>query len=156
MGSVHMMLLRITCLLFLSLVQCQDEEYIDPSSFVGPQVVSDLFDETDPVEDIPNADLGVPITEPPEIGVKEKAFDDMVVDEEEEMMEEIEDEDLIPQQSYISGNLPRPRFVMLGQQGVGKSSIANSLLGFDNLSEIGKKKKDRQKLPFAVGHGLRS
>ena len=45
---------------------------------------------------------------------------------------------------------------MLGQQGVGKSSIANSLLGFDNLAEVGKKKKDRIKLPFAVGHGLRS
>ena len=54
------------------------------------------------------------------------------------------------------GNLPRPRFVMLGQQGVGKSSIANSLLGFDNLAEVGKKKKDRTELPFAVGHGLKS
>ena len=45
---------------------------------------------------------------------------------------------------------------MLGQQGVGKSSIANSLLGFDNLAEVGKKKKDRMELPFAVGHGLKS
>ena len=45
---------------------------------------------------------------------------------------------------------------MLGQQGVGKSSIANSLLGFDNLAEAGKKKKERKDLPFAVGHGLRS
>ena len=45
---------------------------------------------------------------------------------------------------------------MLGQQGVGKSSIANSLLGYNNLKEAGKKKKDRQELPFAVGHGLRS
>ena len=45
---------------------------------------------------------------------------------------------------------------MLGQQGVGKSSIANSLLGFDNLAEVGKKKKNRMELPFAVGHGLKS
>ena len=45
---------------------------------------------------------------------------------------------------------------MLGQQGVGKSSIANSLLGFDNLAEVGKKKKNRLELPFAVGHGLKS
>ena len=57
---------------------------------------------------------------------------------------------------HLSGNLPRPRFVMFGQQGVGKSSIANSLLGFDNLAEVGKKKKDRMELPFAVGHGLKS
>ena len=54
------------------------------------------------------------------------------------------------------GRLPRPRFVMLGQQGVGKSSIANSLLGYDNLSEVGKKKSERKELPFAVGHGLKS
>ena len=45
---------------------------------------------------------------------------------------------------------------MLGQQGVGKSSIANTLLGYDNLAEVGKKKKDRKELPFAVGHGLKS
>ena len=29
------------------------------------------------------------------------------------------------------------------------------LLGYDNLAEAGKKKKDRQKMPFEVGHGLR-
>ncbi len=34
---------------------------------------------------------------------------------------------------FILGNLPRPRFVMLGQQGVGKSSIANTLLGKDTI-----------------------
>ncbi len=28
-------------------------------------------------------------------------------------------------------------------------------LGYDNLAEAGKKKKDRQKMPFEVGHGLR-
>ena len=44
---------------------------------------------------------------------------------------------------------------MLGQQGVGKSSIANSLLGYNNLEEVSKRKCRRKKLPFAVGHGLR-
>ena len=65
---------------------------------------------------------------------------------------------------YTSGSLPRPRlkvfelpdfkkltmnvrFVMLGQQGVGKSSIANSLLGYDNLANLGKK-KNRKKVAF--------
>ena len=63
---------------------------------------------------------------------------------------------------YTSGSLPRPRFkifehfkkltvnarfVMLGQQGVGKSSIANSLLGYDNLANLGKK-KNRKKVDF--------
>jgi len=28
-------------------------------------------------------------------------------------------------------------------------------IGYDNLAEAGKKKKDRQKMPFEVGHGLR-
>ena len=44
------------------------------------------------------------------------------------------------------------RFVMLGQQGVGKSSIANSLLGYDNLANLGKK-KNRKKVAFANTNG---
>merc|ERR1712223_1642515 len=56
---------------------------------------------------------------------------------------------------YKPGELPRPRFVMLGQQGVGKSSLANALLGFDNLAAAINKKK-RKELPFQIGHGLRS
>ena len=43
-------------------------------------------------------------------------------------------------------DLPRPRFVVLGQQGVGKSSISNALLGFDNTAT----KKQRSQSPFEV------
>ena len=36
-----------------------------------------------------------------------------------------------------------------------KSSLANALLGFDNLAAAINKKK-RKELPFQIGHGLRS
>merc|ERR1711915_40587 len=48
--------------------------------------------------------------------------------------------------------LPRPRFVVLGQQGVGKSSLSNALLGYDNTAT----KKERSQSPFQIGHGLAS
>ena len=37
----------------------------------------------------------------------------------------------------------------------GKSSLANTLLGFDNLASL-TDKKERKRLPFKIGHGLRS
>jgi len=55
--------------------------------------------------------------------------------------------------ALVSGDeLPRPRFVVLGQQGVGKSSLSNALLGFDNTAT----KKQRAQSPFEIGHGLAS
>ncbi|XP_023322043.1 uncharacterized protein LOC111696620 [Eurytemora carolleeae] len=153
MGMYRLIFILLNILL-IPVVISQDYDYgdIDPSTLVGPQVMSELFDENDPSEDIPDQDIGEVITEKPQYGQKQNAFDEMIVDEEEEEMEDKPNQ----QQTYVSGNLPRPRFVMLGQQGVGKSSIANSLLGYDNLMEAGLKKQHRQKMPFAVGHGLRS
>merc|ERR1719342_1559581 len=52
----------------------------------------------------------------------------------------------------LSDELPRPRFVVLGQQGVGKSSLSNALLGYDNTAT----KKERSQSPFQIGHGLAS
>ena len=102
-------------------------------------------------------DTGEPITEEPqEYGQQQNAFQTLVKDEEKEMMEEQKEDEEIIKLVSVAGRLPRPRFVMLGQQGVGKSSIANSLLGYDNLAEVGKKKSKRKDLPFAVGHGLKS
>ena len=80
----------------------------------------------------------------------EKAFTPLVVDE-----TEVTPEDIVGPELYEQGKLPRPRFVMLGQQGVGKSSMANTLLGFDNLASL-TDRRERKKLPFKVGHGLRS
>jgi len=53
----------------------------------------------------------------------------------------------------LGDDLPRPRFVVLGQQGVGKSSISNALLGFDNTANS---KQQRKQSPFQIGHGLKS
>ena len=47
----------------------------------------------------------------------------------------------------LGDDLPRPRFVVLGQQGVGKSSISNALLGFDNTASS---KQERKQSPFKV------
>jgi len=77
----------------------------------------------------------------------------ILVDEDEEEVGGGEDD--YEDEGYMVGGLPRPRFVMLGQQGVGKSSMANTLLGFDNLASLTSKKL-RKELPFKIGHGLRS
>jgi N-acetylneuraminic acid mutarotase len=53
----------------------------------------------------------------------------------------------------LGDELPRPRFVVLGQQGVGKSSISNALLGFDNTAGS---TQQRRQSPFKIGHGLKS
>merc|ERR1712172_34672 len=133
--------------------------YIDPSELLGEQNLSALFDTDgqDKAEEVPaEEDVGSPVQLSSEWEVPEKAITAMVVDEEtEELLAQQEATDTADAPLYTSGSLPRPRFVMLGQQGVGKSSIANSLLGYDNLANLGKK-KNRKKVPFAVGHGLRS
>ena len=37
---------------------------------------------------------------------------------------------------------------------MGKSSLANTLIGYDNLASL-TDKKVRKRLPFKIGHGLR-
>ena len=87
--------------------------------------------------------MGIPNQVTSEWEVPRQAITEMVVDEEAlHHLAQQEVEEAAGPESTAS-TLPRPRFVMLGQQGVGKSSIANSLLGYDNLANIGKKKKDR-------------
>ena len=82
--------------------------------------------------------------------IAEKAFTPLNIDE-----TKIDEASVGGPETYEAGKLPRPRFVMLGQQGVGKSSMANTLLGFDNLASL-MDKRVRNKLPFKIGHGLRS
>ena len=102
---------------------------------------TDKQDLEDPV--IVEDDVGVPNQVTSEWEVPERAITEMVVDEEAQQILAQQGVEEAAGPESTASSLPRPRFVMLGQQGVGKSSIANSLLGFDNLANIGKKKKDR-------------
>ena len=115
-------------------------------------VASALPDEPngDGVEETITSDFNNSVTNSPLM--TDSAFDPIVVDE--DLMLKLSRSDDLPE-LYTQGELPRPRFVMLGQQGVGKSSMANTLLGFDNLASL-TNKKIRKKLPFKIGHGLRS
>jgi hypothetical protein len=89
-------------------------------------------------------------TAPAPVLLEEKAFTPLVIDD-----TAIDPSEVGGPEIYVSGQLPRPRFVMLGQQGVGKSSMANTLVGYDNLASL-TDRKVRKKLPFQIGHGLRS
>ena len=66
--------------------------------------LSSLFQEKDEDIDV-SPDTGEPISEAPKFGVKEKAFDTLIEDEEEEKMEEQENDEEIKliEQSYAAG-----------------------------------------------------
>jgi hypothetical protein len=137
---------------------------LGPESLVPPKL-EDLFNtekQDEAVEEPVVDDVGAPNQLENEWVVPDKAMRAMVVDEETQdiLAQEVsivvrifpfskfvfaaqEAGGNLPPPLYTSGTLPRPRFVMLGQQGVGKSSIANSLLGYDNLKHVGKKKNKR-------------
>eukprot|EP00096_Caligus_rogercresseyi_P006745 TRINITY_DN2353_c0_g1_i1.p1 TRINITY_DN2353_c0_g1~~TRINITY_DN2353_c0_g1_i1.p1 ORF type:complete len:788 (-),score=160.43 TRINITY_DN2353_c0_g1_i1:106-2409(-) len=83
-------------------------------------------------------------------GIDKLAFTPLIIDE-DALLRKIDH----GPELYKQGELPRPRFVMLGQQGVGKSSLANTIIGYDNLVSINDRKV-RKSLPFKIGHGLRS
>ncbi|XP_059095761.1 uncharacterized protein LOC131890438 [Tigriopus californicus] len=114
-----------------------------------PPVISDDY------ADLYGGEMGNDVSpmEPEEsVEVPDKAFTPLIIDDSEKVSNA---ETQSGMELYKQGELPRPRFVMLGQQGVGKSSLANTLLGFDNLASFNDKKL-RKKLPFKIGHGLRS
>ena len=153
------------CCLLLGLASCQEpnngtegvygdsSETIDVSDILALEDLGEGSGEEEAVEDeeeIVEDDLGEPLDSSTISPMDEKAFTPLVVDE-----TEVTPEDIVGPELYEQGKLPRPRFVMLGQQGVGKSSMANTLLGFDNLASL-TDRRERKKLPFKVGHGLRS
>merc|ERR1719516_712351 len=71
-------------------------DFVDPAEFIGkefigsesPESLANLFEEKeDEIEVAP--DTGAPVTDPPKkFGIKEKAFETLVEDEEEEQLEE--------------------------------------------------------------------
>jgi hypothetical protein len=144
------------------ILQLDVPEYIDGPAPSPPEYIdepapssleSEIVTQDDKVaEDVIAEDLGSPVETPNANGpnIPEKAFTPLIIDDTKVDPSLLEGPEL-----YTQGKLPRPRFVMLGQQGVGKSSMANTLLGFDNLASL-TDKRIRKKLPFKIGHGLRS
>lgn len=136
---------KMATVLLLLIIALQSS-WADNQTLTGEVVDISTLQENDQV--MPE-DIGIRpnLTEPV---IPEKAFTPLIIDE-----TKIDETSLGGPETYEAGKLPRPRFVMLGQQGVGKSSMANTLLGFDNLASL-TDKKVRNKLPFKIGHGLRS